>query len=263
MGPYERVALACILAPPLWAMSVLGAFWLGLYWSGLLEKYQSLYRALQAYLEEWFIMPANQKTFITTFTAESPEWYTPAWLVRQCRRVLGVIDLDPASSPEANSVVRAQEIYTMVENGLDPDRPWYGRVFLNPPSAKHEVNPLAKPKLWAERLTAEYRAGNVTEALLVIYSAMGYKWYQALYRDFWVCHLEDLPEFWRPGGETVGKAKKGVSVVYMGDNWLQFARAFVYYGRIIPPEETLKGWLQAARAAEAHMEAIAHDLATA
>lgn len=63
--------------------------------------------------------------------SESVELYTPALIVEPSRRVLGRIDLDPASSPIANELVQARRIFTANENGLLYR--WWGNVFLNPP----------------------------------------------------------------------------------------------------------------------------------
>jgi len=59
------------------------------------------------------------------------EWYTPAQYVELARSVLGEIDLDPASSPEAQKVVRAKKFFDKNIDGLKQN--WDGRVFLNPP----------------------------------------------------------------------------------------------------------------------------------
>jgi hypothetical protein len=59
------------------------------------------------------------------------ERYTPSALIDAVRQVLGEIDLDPASSTEANKVVQANSIFTKRTNGLRQE--WHGRIFLNPP----------------------------------------------------------------------------------------------------------------------------------
>jgi hypothetical protein len=62
---------------------------------------------------------------------DSPDWYSPSPLVEAARLVMGGIDLDPASSEEANATVQAEMFYDIEDNGLL--LPWYGRVFHNPP----------------------------------------------------------------------------------------------------------------------------------
>src|SRR5882672_9530574 len=76
-------------------------------------------------------MGVSNLDFAARHTCDSPEWYTPAAYVEAARKVMGSIDLDPASHAEANLVVRATRYYTETENGLL--QPWKGNVFLNPP----------------------------------------------------------------------------------------------------------------------------------
>ncbi len=70
-------------------------------------------------------------SFAARHSADSAEWYTPDAFVQSARVVMGGIDLDPASHPEANARLKIDRIYTESDNGLTKD--WYGRVFLNPP----------------------------------------------------------------------------------------------------------------------------------
>lgn len=64
-------------------------------------------------------------------SSASVEHCTPKPIVEAAREVMGGIDLDPASSEEANRVVKAKNIYTAESNGII--QAWDGRVFLNPP----------------------------------------------------------------------------------------------------------------------------------
>ena len=74
-------------------------------------------------------------------SSASDEWYTPAVLCEMIKRVLGNIDLDPASSPEANKYLQASRIITREQDGLDTPWEYDGiqkthTVYLNPPGGK-------------------------------------------------------------------------------------------------------------------------------
>jgi DNA N-6-adenine-methyltransferase Dam len=87
------------------------------------------------------------------------EYYTPKKYIEAARRVLGNIDLDPASCPEANKVVRAGKFFTAKDDGLT--RPWRGRVFLNPPYC-------GLAGRFVDKLAAELQAGNIKAAIVLV-----------------------------------------------------------------------------------------------
>ena len=178
-------------------------------------------------------MPIPNHLYISNYSQESDEWWTPQWIIEAARATLERIDLDPASTFDANKRTNAVLFYTRKDNGLEKE--WNGSVFLNPPSKRGD--PTCRPHLWAKRLTEEYDRGNVTRAILVVKSVLGYKWYEELYQRFWVCHLRERPEFVRPDGTVVGRAKKGVSIFYFGDvdHRIKFIYHFGSYGKIVSP----------------------------
>ena len=66
-------------------------------------------------------MPASQETEITTFVAASDEWWTPQFIIEAARVTLGRIDLDPASTFDANKRTNAVIFYTQEDNGLEKE----------------------------------------------------------------------------------------------------------------------------------------------
>lgn len=77
-------------------------------------------------------------------TANSEEWLTPPELLK----MLGPFDLDPCA-PVDRPWPMAKSHYTKEEDGLT--KPWFGRVWLNPPYGR-------KTFAWLEKL-AEHRNG--------------------------------------------------------------------------------------------------------
>ncbi len=90
----------------------------------------------------------------------SPEWYTPEPYVNAARSTLVTIDLDPATTAEANQTIKATTFYTQETDGLA--QVWEGNVFLNPPGG-------LVPQFW-NKLIAEFHCGNVKQAIWVGYS---------------------------------------------------------------------------------------------
>ncbi len=87
-------------------------------------------------------------------------WGSPSDIVERGRRVMGGIDLDPASEARFDEIVRAGRHYSLLERGEDGlVLPWFGRVWCNPPGGLIR-------KFW-ERLLHEER---VDQAIWVGFS---------------------------------------------------------------------------------------------
>jgi hypothetical protein len=75
--------------------------------------------------------------------SDAEVWLTPPGILD----ALGRFDLDPCAAPEPRPWTTADRHYSKADNGLE--KPWEGRVFLNPPYGPPRV---ARP--WLERMVA-------------------------------------------------------------------------------------------------------------
>jgi hypothetical protein len=152
------------------------------------------------------------------------EWYSPAAVVEAARTAMGAIDLDPASSVEANATVRATAFYTARDDGLT--RPWSGRVWLNPPFGTHA-------RRFVARLAETHAAGAVEQACLLLnQNALGTLWFAAIHLPALLCIPAKRIHFRRPDG-TNGHGANFVSVVLgVGVDPDRFRDAFAPIGRI-------------------------------
>lgn len=160
---------------------------------------------------------------------ESVEWFTPPFYVGLVRAVLEEIDLDPASHLVAQEWIKARNA-RFVE-GMDS--PWRGRVFCNPPYGKE--NGKSSQAVWSAFMAEQYRAGYMTEGVLLVNSTHGYKWYEELWANHPVCCLRDRIRFVREDGSVGGQAKRGQTFVYFGERPYAFAHVFSPHGRIVFP----------------------------
>ena len=149
------------------------------------------------------------------------EWNTPEALLVVAREAMGGIDLDPASNPQAQSRVQARKFYTKDENGLT--QPWVGRIYLNPPYTGGLVDQ------FADKLIAEYVAGNVTEAVWLTNNSADTGWFHRLAeKAAVVVFLRGRVKFWKVGKdseELQGSPLQGQVLMYLGQNAKRFVTA--------------------------------------
>ena len=106
----------------------------------------------------------KSQTLQALHSSESQNHGTPPEYIEAARRVLGTIDLDPASSALFNELTKAKRFFTKEDDGLAQD--WSGTVLLNPPGDKEGK----LPKLFWAKLMSEYCAGRVTSAIFIGFS---------------------------------------------------------------------------------------------
>ncbi len=184
-------------------------------------------------------------------SSDSFDYYTPEEILDLVRQVLGHITLDPASCEEANRTVQANNYYTIEDDGLK--KPWFGKVFMNPPFHRGEkackkkcIKKKCKPGkdnrghhitkdipstgVWTNKVIEEYNLGNIEEAIIVTFSSMSEGWMA----QFLPC-LQSFPtgriHYRRPDGKK-GKSTKGSLITYVGPNGDRFKEVFNDFGHV-------------------------------
>jgi len=155
---------------------------------------------------------------------DGDEWYTPAQYLDAVREVLGGIDIDPASCPEAQLVVNAGQYFTKQDDALT--RVWAGRVWLNPPYSFPLV------ARFVDHLLAEYEAGRVTAAILLTNNCTDASWFHKPLARFPVCFTRGRVSFWRPD-RTVFATRQGQAFFYLGPDPETFRRVFTRFGVVV------------------------------
>jgi hypothetical protein len=180
---------------------------------------------------------ANQAMGATVYSHNSLDYYTPQYVTDAARAVMGGIDLDPASCEMAQAWIKAAQYYTITDDGLS--KPWAGRVWLNPPYSYTDGR--SNQDLWSERLVTHYLQGDVTEGLLLVKAALGYKWFERLW-DVWpVCFMRERLSFVMADGSDDGQSKQATAIFYIGPNVSKFVDVFRLLGRVILPEDQKYG----------------------
>lgn len=182
---------------------------------------------------------ATEDTEVTTagflrFAKDGPElydtneWYTPATVMDAVRRVLGEIDLDPASCEFAQRTVRAARYFDKDDDGLSQE--WPGRVFLNPPYSNPEV------ELFTAYLREMFEEEITTAAILLVNNATDTKWFQAFLRRYPVCLTEGRISFERSDFEKSAN-RLGQAFFYLGPDPDRFFEVFGPIGAVLRPVE--------------------------
>ena len=150
------------------------------------------------------------------------EWNTPADYIAAVHAVMGGIDCDPASSKEANKVVKAEKFWTVKDDGRS--QKWGERVFLNPPYSSPACGN------FCAELARRLRDGEIKEAIVLVNNATETIWFNALVQVtsaivFPSGRVKFLDTHGNPGAPLQGQA-----VLYCGANENKFVAEFGKFG---------------------------------
>lgn len=157
---------------------------------------------------------------------KSQDWYAPPELIALVRLVMEEIDLDPVSSDMAQQWIQATSYYNHLENGLA--NPWFGRVWLHPPTRGKTVK-------WINKLFAEYESGRVSEAILLVKLSASCKWFQKLTKSLPICFPDESIVFLDNQGKPQPQPKHGNVIFYFGHNLKRFKEVFGAIGSVSSP----------------------------
>ena len=162
------------------------------------------------------------------FTSNTGDWYTPPEIVEAVRELFGIIDLDPCSNSHEAPNVPALVHFTREDDGLS--RPWFGRVYLNPPYGKG-IGP------WIEKVREEHEAGRVTAAVVLVKAATDTRWFRLLSERFPRCEVAGRLKF----SGCKAPAPFPSVLFYLGDEVQRFAEVFARFGVLVAPLPAARG----------------------
>jgi hypothetical protein len=142
------------------------------------------------------------------------EWYTPKEYIELARKVMGSIDLDPASCEIANRVVKADKIYTVENSGLD--KQWTGNIWMNPPYASELIS------IFCDKLLSS----DINQAIVLVNNATETAWFNSLIKKAKaIVFPKGRVKFYTPNGSN-GTPLQGQAVIYFGGNKDLFLKEF-------------------------------------
>lgn len=176
-------------------------------------------------------------------TSGEVEYYTPHAIAAAARRTMGVIDLDPTSTADANKVVQARKFFTLEDDAMKQG--WLGRVWLNWPFGRaedpcpadcaldhvHHSYRIYSNNEWCSKLLEEVASRRTHEACCITYACTSEKWFQPLLKQP-QCFLYPRTNYLLPDGSVKRGVTKGSVVTYFGPNESRFALAFEELGTV-------------------------------
>lgn len=163
----------------------------------------------------------NKNVHVSNNSGEN-EWYTPVQYITAAKKVMGVIDIDPASSELANKTVQAKKFYTAQDNGLTKE--WRGKLWMNPPYSSDLIGKFVAK--YSEHIGRE-----VTEGIILVNNATETAWFQQLVSVssaivFPNSRIKFIDKFGNPSGAPL----QGQAFIYSGGQVEFFLEVFRAFG---------------------------------
>lgn len=167
------------------------------------------------------VQPAEHKPQVS-FNSGNNEWYTPAKYVELARKVLGEIDVDPASCDYANKTIKAKTYYTIDNNGLD--KQWNGKVWMNPPYTADLV------QKFTDKMVSEFESGNTNEAIVLVNNATETQWFNNMIQDASAVAFPKGRIRYESTSREMNTPIQGQAFIYFGNNKNKFCDVFKEIG---------------------------------
>lgn len=166
---------------------------------------------------------ANQPQAEPAAARDGDEWYTPAKFIESARKVMGGIDVDPASCEAANAIVGAPVWFDKETNGLG--QIWLGRFWLNPPYSETGD--------WIDYMLEQLEAGHAVEGFVLVNAKVESGWFDKLWDVSPVILLvRGRISFVAGDGGKSQTGYCGQAIAYIGPNRVAFIDEFRQYGRL-------------------------------
>ena len=152
------------------------------------------------------------------------DYITPVWILDVVREVFdGDIDLDVASSAQANTVVKAKRYFTAEDDALSTGVQWKGNnVWMNPPFPA-KGSPKNWMLWWLSKFIWEYLNGRIQCGMIITYAQMNTKWGQLL-GQYPRWHPAKRVDYILPSTmEGDRGVMKGSMITYIGPDPMRFA----------------------------------------
>lgn len=138
-----------------------------------------------------------------THSSKRSDWVTPTHIIAKARKVMGSIDLDPATKAAVNKrTVKATRIFTPKDDGLSQD--WTGNVWLNPPfgkvewpNEKGEIKEFSSQAVWSSYALRQWGKGKPANMIMLFNAATSQVWFRPLYAHL-ICFPHSRLSFLHP-----------------------------------------------------------------